>query len=63
MWDPKRNGVVHETGDILWMRRMFHEQNIGQDIAVLPPMSMIPGGIEDPTPEEGSLVTLALQVY
>jgi hypothetical protein len=48
MWDPKTNGI-HETRDVIWLRRMYYARDIGQDIAVPP---MVVNGIDDPTPEE-----------
>jgi hypothetical protein len=46
MWDPKTKGI-HETRDVIWMKRMYYEKDIGQGIIVPP---MIINGIDDPTP-------------
>ena len=44
MWDPKTKGI-HETRDVIWMKRMYYEKDIGQGIIVPP---MIITGIDDP---------------
>jgi hypothetical protein len=45
MWDPITNGI-HESHDVIWMRRMFYTRDIGQDI-MGPPM-VIPGINDQP---------------
>jgi hypothetical protein len=50
MWDPKMKGI-HETRDVIWMKRMYYKKDIGQGIIVPP---MIITGIDDPTPNQES---------
>ena len=47
MWDPITNGI-HETRNVVWMRHMFYNKNIGQYI-VVPPM-ILPGIDLTPAP-------------
>jgi hypothetical protein len=50
MWDPITNGV-HQSRDVIWMRRMYYAHDIGHDIVVTP---MVIPGIDDPGNDPGN---------